>query len=344
MTAEAEYEWYDYRAILSRNALFSIVSGPRSIGKTFGAKRDAVRRFLATGSETIWLRRTHTELTPARSGFFDGVASLWPGFNFRVDGMVGQIRLDGDDEPSAWKTVIRFAALSTSAQMKGTEFPAVDWIVYDECFAEPGQRELPEEVERLRNLWITVNRSRVDRKGRAKTRVLLLGNVTSLDNSWFIEWYFDASKEWQKGRDTGGDVWLHLVDADKYARRVGETIYGKALGTLQLDYGKGGYFRSDGGFVVPERDPNSTPMATLVTLRGTFGLWRLGYDKMFVTVGALTDKNLPTVAFESMAARPGVPLLGQQDRIRRETRRQYKAGRLFLVTPGAMAARQALAR
>lgn len=340
----AEYSWYDYRAILSRNALWSIVSGPRSIGKTFGAKRDAVKRYLATGSETLWIRRTHTELTPARSGFFDGVATLWPGFDFRVDGMVGQIRLEDNDTPADWKTVIRFAALSTSAQMKGTEFPLVDWIVYDECFAEPGQRELPEEVERLRNLWITVNRSRVDARGRAKTRILLLGNVTSLDNCWFIEWYFDGSKEWQKGRDTGGDVALHLVDAAKYERRVGQTIYGQALGTLQLDYGTGGYFRSDGGFVVPERDPESTPIGTLVTERGTFGVWRLGYDKVFITVGPLADKNLPTVAFEPLAVRPGVPLQDPTDRMRREVKRQYRAGRLFFVTPGAMAARKAIVR
>lgn len=340
----AEYEWYDYRAILSRSALWSIVSGPRSIGKTFGAKRDAVKRFLGNGSETLWIRRTHTELTPARSGFFDGVSSLWAGFDFRVDGMVGQIRLEDTGESSDWKTIIRFAALSTSAQMKGTEFPLVDWIVYDECFAEPGQRELPEEVERLRNLWITVNRSRVDRQGRAKTRVLLLGNVTSLDNCWFLEFYFDASKEWQKAKNTGGDVVLHLVDANKYERRVGETIYGKALGTLQLGYGTGDYFRSDGGFVVSERDPNSTPFATLVTLRGEFGLWRLGYEKVFVTVGAVADKNVPVVAFESLAVRPGVPYADKTTRIRREANRQYRAGRLFLVTPGAMAARQALVR
>lgn len=344
MADKAEYEWYDYRAILSRSALWSIVSGPRSIGKTFGAKRDAVKRYLANSSETLWIRRTHTELTPARSGFFDGVATLWPGFDFRVDGMVGQIRLEDTGESSDWRTVIRFAALSTSAQMKGTEFPQVDWIVYDECFAEPGQRELPEEVERLRNLWITVNRSRVDKNGRAKTRVLLLGNVTSLDNCWFLEFYFDASKEWQKAKNTAGDVVLHLVDAAKYERRVGETIYGKALGTLQLDYGTGGYFRSDGGFVVPERDPDSTPFATLVTLRGEFGLWRLGYDKVFVTVGAVADKNVPTVAFEPLAVRPGVPYADKTTRIRREANRQYRAGRLFLVTPGAMAARQALVR
>jgi len=340
-TSTATREWYDYRALKSRGALWSVVAGPRSIGKTYGAKRDAVKLGIATGKQTLWLRRSRTELTPAKAGFFDSVAPLWPGFEFRVEGDAGQVMTDG----GKWRTIVRFAALSVSSQLKGTEFPDVVRIVYDECFAEPGMRYLPDELERLRNLWVTVNRSRVDRKGRAEVRVLMLGNVHDLDNPYFLEWGFDASREWQKGDGTNGDVVLHLVDARRYERRVGETVYGKVLGTAMVDYGGGDYFLPDGGYVVDERPADSKPFATLVTLRGVFGLWTAAdYTTMFVTVGPLAAAEAPVVAFEPLAVRPGVRLADASHFIRREARRHYRRGSLFLVTPGAMAARQALAR
>ena len=335
------FEWYDYRAINSRNALWNIVAGPRSIGKTYGAKADAVKSGIEAGRQTLWVRRSRTELIPAKVGFFDSIAPNYPGFEFRVEGDVGQVRLDGE----TWKTIIRFASLSTASQLKGTEFPDVDRIVYDECFAEPGMRYLPEELESLRNLWVTVNRGRTSRNGKAKTKVYLLGNVHTLDNPYFLEWNFDGSREWQKGDGAGGDVILHLVDASRYERRVGETVYGKVLGTAIVNYGVGDYFLPDGGYVVQDRPADSRPFATLVTLRGTFGLWTAAdYANMYVTVGPLAAPEVPVVAFEPMAVQPGVRLADTTHFIRRETRRHYRRGSLFLVTPGAMAARQALAR
>ena len=337
----APFEWYDYRAIKSRNALISIVGGPPSIGKTYGMKADAVERAIKTGTQVMWLRRNLVELTFAKAGFFDSIAAQHPGFEFRVDGSTGQVRTDG----KLWRTIVRFAALSTSYQMRGTEFPLVDVIAYDECFAAPGVKYLPDEIERLRRLWITVNRSRKGRDGRAKTRVFMLGNPIELDNPYFLEWGFDASREWQRGLDTRGDVVLHLVDAGKYERRVGETLYGKALGTYQSDYADGVYFLPDGGYVIEERPADSKPFATLVTMRGTYGLWEsANYLTMYVTPGPLADPNVPVVAFEPLAVHPGVIYADGKHRVRKRTRWHYRQGSMFLVGQSAMASRQALAR
>lgn len=335
------FEWYNYRAIKSRNALISIVAGPPSIGKTYGIKADTVAAAIKSDRQIMWVRRSLTELSPAKVGFFDSIAENYPGFDFRVEGNAGQVKTDG----GVWRTIVRFAALSTSYQMKGTEFPDVDTIVYDECFASPGMRYLTDEVERLRRLWITVNRQRVGRDGRSKTRLYLLGNPIALDNPYFLEWDFDASREWQKGKGTGGDVVLHLVDASKYERRVGETVYGRALGTAQANYAGGEYFLSDGGYVVEDRPADSKPFATLVTMQGTFGLWETtDWARMYVTRGALADPNAPVVAFEPLAVSPGVILSDASHFVRKTARRHYRRGSMFLVTQAAMAARQALAR
>lgn len=347
-SASAPFEWYDSRALKSRNALISIVAGPPSIGKTYRFKLDAVEEAIRTGRELMWVRRTVIELGFAKSGFFDSIAALHEGFEFRVEGNAGQVKTDGE----TWRTIVRFAALSTSYQMKGTEYPNVDVIVYDECFTATGKPYLVDEVEKLRRLWITVNRERKGRDGRSRTRLYLLGNPLTLDNPYFLEWMFNGLSEWQKGYGTTHkvdgvahtDVILHLVDATKYVRRVGESVYGKALGTAQMDYSGGVYFLPDGGLVVDERPADSTPFATLVTLRGTFGLWQsTDYLRMYVTPGALAA-NVPVVAFEPMAVHPGVVLADSQHRVRKATRRRYREGSLFLVGQAATPARQALAR
>lgn len=339
---ESVREWYDYRAIRSRNALWNIVAGPRSIGKTFGKKLERVKKGIKTGTQTLWLRRNLTELRPAKSGFFDSIAPEYPGFDFRVHGDEGQVKTDGGE----WQTIIHFAALSVAYQLKGTEYPGVDEIIYDECFSEPTENGAPgkylvDEVGKLRNLWVTINRNRADSQGRAKTKIYLMGNVTMLDNPWFLEFGFNAEREWQKS----GDVVLHLVDASKYEKRVQASMYGTALGTVALDYAEGKYFLPDGGLVVDERPADSKPFATLVTLRGTFGIWEAAdWQSMYVTAGPLAAPEAPVIAFEPMAVRPGVQLADLTHFIRQEIRRHYRRGSMFLVTPAAMAARQALAR
>jgi hypothetical protein len=337
---KAPFEWYDSRAIKSRNALISIVAGPASIGKTYRFKRDTVEEAIRTGRQVMWVRRTVIELGFAKSGFFDSIAPEHPGFEFRVEGNMGQVRMDAGE----WRTIVRFAALSTSYQMKGTEYPLVDVIVFDECFTASGKPYLVDEPDKLDRLWITVNRSRVGRDGRARTKIYMLGNPLTLDNPYFLTYGFDSSREWQRGQYTGGDVVLHLVDAAKYERRVGETIYGKALGIAQLDQAKGDYFVPDGGYVVEERPGDSKPVATLVTLRGTFGLWEAAdMERMYVTPGPLAAR-VPVVAFEPLAVHPGVVYADNKHMIRRRSRRHYRQGSMFLVGQAATAARQALAR
>lgn len=336
------FEWYDYRAVRSRDCLWNIIAGPRSIGKTYGKKLESIAQAIRTGRAFMWLRRNLTELRPAKSGFFDAAADLFPLYRFRVQADEGQVQMDGE----TWVTIVKFAALSTAYQLKGSEYPVVDEIVYDECFAEPKENGepgtyLPDEIEKLRNLWITVNRKRVDKRGRAKTKIYLLGNVTAFDNPYFLEYDFTPDREWQRN----GTVLLHLVDAAKYEQGVQDSMYGNALGTVARDYAEGRYFRHDIGQYVDQRPPTSKPFATLVTLRGVFGLWEADdYSAMYVTRGPLADENAPVVAYEPLAVRPGVVMADGRHFIRLTSRRHYRHGTMYLVTAAATPARVALAK
>ncbi len=105
----APFEWYDYRAIKSRNALISIVGGPRSIGKTYGAKMDWVRLAIKSERQFMWVRRSNVELLPAKEGFFDAIKTEYPGFEFRLEGNRGQVRKDG----KGWIDIVLFVPLPT---------------------------------------------------------------------------------------------------------------------------------------------------------------------------------------------------------------------------------------
>lgn len=344
MSAQSVREWYDYRKMNSYNALIGIVAGPPRIGKTYGAKRDAVRDALRTGRQAIWLRRSLTELNPAKDGFFDSIAGEYPGYEFKVSGYHGMARLLGSDED--WFTIIRFVALSVSYQMKGTEFPSVDRIIYDECFTPPGGRYLEDELEKLKRLWFTVNSSRVGRDGRAAVRILMLGNPLELDNPYFLEWYFHGQAEWQKGAETGGDVVLHLINPDRYERRITRSIYGGAISEVDIEYAGGRYFEDDRGMVVPKRPQDSKPLCTLVTLRGTFSLWESADWRLLYVDPTPLHEGLgkPVVAFEPMAVGVDVVLADANHYLRKCVRRHYKGGAARFVTQRALAARQAIAR
>jgi hypothetical protein len=343
MAEQKVREWYDYRALRSRDALINIVAGPPRIGKTFGAKLDVCRRGIETDRTTVWIRRSLTELNPAKDGFFDSVAYQFPDAEFRVQGNRGDVKLIADKE---WRTIVRFTALSVAYQVKGTEYPTADRIVYDECFAPPGGRYQEDEVAKLRRLWFTINNNRTGRDGRARTRIDMLGNPLELDNPYFLEWGFDGSKEWQKGTDTGGDVVLHLIDPTKYERRITRTMFGGAISENDIEYAEGTYFADDRGMVVTKRPDDAKPMASLVTMRGTYSLWESpDWSAMYVEPFPLAEGlGKLTVAFEPMAVSPGVPLADAQHFVRKFARRYYRKGGARFVGQRALAARQALAR
>lgn len=55
--------YYNYDKLFSYNdALILFVIGERGVGKSFGAKRHVLNRYLKTGEQFIYIRRYKTEL------------------------------------------------------------------------------------------------------------------------------------------------------------------------------------------------------------------------------------------------------------------------------------------
>ena len=150
--------YYSFEAIDTRNAIFNFVVGERGNGKTYGAKLKAIRNYLKHGAEFIYLRRYKEEIATF-STFFNDIADRFPDHQFRVIGRTAQIRRRCDDDEFPWKTFGYAMVLSVGQQLKGSSFPKVNTIIFDEFIIEKGvNRYLTNEVESLLNFYNTIDR------------------------------------------------------------------------------------------------------------------------------------------------------------------------------------------
>lgn len=65
--------YYDYNKILSYNALINILIGERGVGKTYGASKLVINKFLKKGEQFAYIRRYKPELKKAVPQFFEAI-------------------------------------------------------------------------------------------------------------------------------------------------------------------------------------------------------------------------------------------------------------------------------
>ena len=65
--------WYDINKTLTYNCLFNFVIGNRGSGKTYGAKKRAVKQFLDKGYQFVYLRRYKEELDETAESYFNDI-------------------------------------------------------------------------------------------------------------------------------------------------------------------------------------------------------------------------------------------------------------------------------
>ena len=156
----------------------------RSYGKTFAFAKRGVDNWIKGRKQFMWVRRYRTERDKAAPTFFDDLIAhgLYPGYEFKVQGGKGYIRKSPEDESEKWHLIAHFVALSEAQLWKGTAFPDVNMIVFDEFIRElktpPGY--LPDDVGAFLSLYKTVSRDRTD------VRAYLCANACDVVNPYFM--------------------------------------------------------------------------------------------------------------------------------------------------------------
>lgn len=313
------FSYYSYDRVLSYGAAINMIMGARGLGKTYGAKRLAIRNAVNRGEKFIYLRRYNTELKQI-STFFDDIQREFPGFEFSIQGRKAVKRVKGDRK---WQEIGYFLALSTAGNVKSVPFPDVTTILFDEFIIETGTtRYLPDEVTRFLDFYSTVDRY------QDKTRVLMMSNSVSIMNPYFAQWGIMPGKH-EIQRFGEGFIVAHFVDSDRFAKEIANTRFGKFIlkhDSRYAEYAVGNEFRDNDGRLVCKKSGDARYKYTIRCEAGSFSVWEAVHAVFIQRRRPRADEILYTITDD---VRPGEIGLVTSDFMIRWLRAQYRRGRCF---------------
>lgn len=234
MKKEKQSMFWDINKSLSYNCLFNFIVGNRGGGKTYGAKKYCIDRFLKYEEEFVYLRRYKEEIKNIKN-FFDDIEGVYPDHKFKVRGRDILI-----DDCVAGHVV----TLSTAKISKSVSYSNVSTIVFDEFILDKGYYHyLPDEVTYFLDLYETIARM------RDNVKVFFLSNALTITNPYFL--YFNIKIPYNKTISHKGDILIEMVQNRAYIDAKKNTRFGKMIeGTAYGNYAiNNEFFRDDKTFV-----------------------------------------------------------------------------------------------
>lgn len=186
--------YYDYTELLAQGAIYNLIIGQRSNGKTFGACRLILEEYLKTGTPSAYIRRLEEQIKPKNIEALFNPHSAWideqtehkynsvvyraGGFylaRFELSDKTGRfIKLAQDRTPFC-----RCYAIATADTTKGQDAGPVAYVVFDEFMTR--KYYLVNEFIHYQNLLSSIIR---DRQG---VRILMLANTVNKYCPYFGE-------------------------------------------------------------------------------------------------------------------------------------------------------------
>ena len=227
--------YYDWPRTLSYNAPITIVTGARSIGKTFGFRSVMVKDALAGKGPFAEVCRYANEIESVMDGYFDKLQAegFFRDYEFKCfKNRAFARQLGGEVNDADWDLVGYFVALTQAQSLKKKTFIRPKNILLDEAFLDyrdQFHRYIPREYESFANLVSTLVRESPEDPA-LDTRVVLLGNSVGFVNPYFEHLGIDRVPrygfQWFKGKS----VLLHYVE--ETAERVDEKMSGTLTGLM----------------------------------------------------------------------------------------------------------------
>lgn len=267
--------YYDPNKTLSRQRLFSFVIGARGVGKTYGAKKTVIKRFLKSGDQFVYLRRYETEMPAAEMiNFFDDVSVEFPDVEFKSWNGLFKI----NNRIAGW-----YFPLSKATMLKSIPFPNVKLIIFDEFIIEVGiYKYLPNEVKTFLECYSTISRDR-------DVPVLFLSNAITMTNPYFL--YFNIGLEPGQTVKLLKHISVELIQSKEYEEHVRNTRFGELIaGTDYGDYNISNKFLLDTSTFLEDLPLGARSVCTFNVANRNFGY----YVNQEATRWYLSPKTDPT--------------------------------------------------
>jgi hypothetical protein len=182
--------------LISCDKVLNFVMGDKDGECTYKLKEYAVRKFLITGEQFIYLKRHKSDLKTLNN-YFDEIALTFPNHEFKVKGHTFMI----DGNIAGWAI-----PLSRWQNEKSVSYPFVTTIIYD-GFIYKGNvfgRYLPKESSSLLNFMDTVIRT------RDNVTCFCVDSTNEIVNPYFI--YFNIVPSLNKKMNVYKDIAIEFYD------------------------------------------------------------------------------------------------------------------------------------
>lgn len=312
--------FYNGNKALTYNCLFNFVIGNRGAGKTFWSKEWAIKDFLKTGKQFVYVRRYDTEFEKGKKEkFFDDILYKFPEHEFKVKGYNAYI--DG-------KEAGQFMALSKAKIEKGIAFPNVNKIIFDEFILDKGNYHyIPDEVTNLLELYETVVRL------KEGVRIFFLSNAITVTNPYFLFFgiQIDGNKKFNKVKN---DILVEMVQDKEFIEMKKRTRFGQLIdGTSYGNYAIENKFLRDSNTFIEKKTGKAKHYFTLKYNGASYGVW-VDYSVGKFYVSSDIDKccrlNYSITAEDHT---PNTLLLkGGQSTILKNFIQNYKLGNVYYET------------
>lgn len=301
-------KYWDINRTLTHNALFYVIVGNRTAGKTYGCKKKGIDNFINKGEQFVYVRRYDKDLKESLPTFFDDIIknNEYPEYEFKVDGTKLYCRLKVDEDKKVTWTKDDICGygvvLSTADNKKSISYPNVTLIIYDEFMLDSEsslQRYLKNEPRTLMNLYETVARPGTE---HPRCVMFMLSNSISINNPFFLIWDLKMPNT-DKPDKNGKYIWHHpnrsiIVENVKKAEMVEakkqHEFYSITKGTGYDEFSIDNSFINDDETFVEKRSSTAKPYFAFIYKDHKFGVWISMIDGL-MWVSKQFDPGYPVV-------------------------------------------------
>lgn len=209
--------YLDFNYLLSFNALFTLCSGERGVGKTYGFKDYAITDYLKNGQKFVYVRRYDSE--------FDNITTFFDDIQLKQERLKDKVFKVKDNRFIMNEEEIGFyIPLSTAQQYKSMPFIQTNKLLFDEYIIDDNKHfYMKNEIHIFYNLCETIFRTR-------DFRAFLFGNSSNLINPYnlhfdFVNLPYNKNFSWNKELDA---VFVYSQN-EKYQEYKANTRFGRAV-------------------------------------------------------------------------------------------------------------------